>query len=159
MTKFSVEDLEEFQRLKKRQRQLLRWRESIKEDLARLKDQQRHQEEELASVEEVLGGKYQALEGKLELFTLSDVPDSALQRAEGKKNVSSEKKKLLLPIILNDYLKEDPEADSVPFRWIKARLENEYKIKCRSISNFFIGILDDYELVGGNRNKAVKLKK
>lgn len=159
MTKFSVEDLEEFQRLKKRQRQLLRWRDSIKEDLARLKDQQRHQEDELASVEETLGNKYQALEGKLELFTLSDVPDSALQRAEGKKNVSSEKKKLLLPIILNDYLKEDPEADSVPFRWIKARLENEYKIKCRSISNFFIGILDDYELVGGNRNKAVKLKK
>ena len=82
-----------------------------------------------------------------------------MQIAEGKKNVSSEKKKLLLPIILNDYLKEDPEADSVPFRWIKARLEQEYKIKCRSISNFFIGILDDYELVGGNRNKAVKLKK
>ena len=64
-----------------------------------------------------------------------------------------------MTIILNDYLKEDPEADSVPFRWIKDRLEQEYKIKCRSISNFFIGILDDYELVGGNRNKAVKLKK
>ena len=159
MTKFSVEELEDFQRLKKRQRQLLRWRDSIKEDLARLKDQQRHQEEELASVEEKLTKKYKPLEGKLELFTLSDVPDSALQKVEGKKNVSSEKKKLLLPIILNDYLKEDPEAESVPFRWIKARLDQEYKIKCRSISNFFIGILDDYELVGGNRNKAVKLQK
>ncbi|MCP4082742.1 MAG: hypothetical protein GY743_21140 [Planctomycetaceae bacterium] len=90
---------------------------------------------------------------------MSDVPDSALQKVEVKKNVSSEKKKLLLPIILNDYLKEEPEADSVPFRWIKSRLEQEYKIKCRSISNFFIGILDDYELIGGNRNKAVKLKK
>ena len=85
MAKFSVEDLEEFQRLKRRQRQLVHWRESIKEDLARLKEQQRHQEDELASVEEVLGNKYQALEGKLELFTLSDVPDSALQIAEGKK--------------------------------------------------------------------------
>ncbi len=159
MAKFSVEDLEEFQRLKKRQRQLHRWRESIKEDLARLKEQQRHQEDELASVEEKLTKKYKPLEGKLELFTLSDVPDSALQKVEGKKNVSSEKKKLLLPIILNDYLKEEPEADSVPFKWIKARLDQEYKIKCRSISNFFIGILDDYELVGGNRNKAVKLQK
>ena len=35
-------------------------------------------------------------------------------------------------------------------------LAEKYQIECRSISNFFVGILDEYELVGGNRNRAVK---
>ncbi len=46
----------------------------------------------------------------------------------------------------------------MPFRWIKKHLEDEYKIKCKSISNFFVGLLDDYELAGGNRNRSIVLE-
>ena len=40
-------------------------------------------------------------------------------------NDLSSEKKLLLPIILNDYQKEDPEAECVPIRGINSRLEQD----------------------------------
>ena len=73
-----------------------------------------------------------------------------------KEGMSFEKKKRLLCQVMSKYLAVHPTAESVPFTWIKSHLAEKYQIECRSISNFFVGILDAYELVGGNRNRAVK---
>ena len=81
---------------------------------------------------------------------------SGLSVDEVNKGMSSDKKKRLFPQIMSEYLAVHPKADSVPFTWIKSHLAEKYQIECRSISNFFVGILDEYELVSGNRNRAVK---
>ena len=74
------------------------------------------------------------------------------------RGISLEKKKLLLPAILEDYKATHTDSKNVPFRWIKQHLEEKYKVKCKSISNFFVGLLDDYELAGGNRNRSIILE-
>ena len=73
-----------------------------------------------------------------------------------KECMSLDKKKRLLCQVMSKYLAVHPTAESVPFTWIKSHLAETYQIECRSISNFFVGILDAYELVGDNRNRAVK---
>ncbi len=120
--------------------------------------QKRHQESELADLQKELSSKFSALKGRPELFTLSDVLDSEPRLDEHLKSVSLEKKRLLLPLLLKEYQAENPDSKNVPFRWIKSRLEENYGVKCKSISNFFLGILDEYELAGGNRNRSVLLK-
>jgi hypothetical protein len=158
--KFNTDEIAEFLRLKKREGQLIRWQESIAEEQAKLERQKRHQQDELAELQATLEKRFAALNDNLELFSLSDVPDSAvIELNPSGRGVSEEKKRLLLPAILEDYKATHPDAENVPFRWIKAHLEDKYKVKCKSISNFFVGLLDEYELAGGNRNRSVVLPK
>ena len=100
--------------------------------------------------------KTRASNSQSELFSLATDWSSGLSVDEVKKGMSSEKKKRLFPQIMSEYLAVHPKAESVPFTWIKSHLAEKYQIECRSISNFFVGILDEYELVGGNRNRAVR---
>ena len=58
-----------------------------------------------------------------------------------------------------DYRRANPDAETVSYTEVKNALAETYKIKTRSITNFFLGILCDYETVGGNRNKAIVLPK
>ena len=97
--------------------------------------------------------KFAALNSQSELFSLATDWSSGLSVDEVKKGMSSEKKKRLFPQIMSEYLAVHPKAESVPFTWIKSHLAEKYQIECRSISNFFVGILDEYELVGDNRNR------
>ena len=100
--------------------------------------------------------KLAALNSQSELFSLATDWSSDLSVDEVKKGMASEKKKRLLLQIMSEYLAVYPTAESVLFTWIKSHLAEKYQIECRSISTFFVGILDAYELVGGNRNRAVK---
>ena len=45
----------------------------------------------------------------------------------------------------------------MPFKWIKEALADKFSIETRRISNFFVGMLDEYEWIGGNNNRAIKL--
>ena len=154
--KFSVDEIQQFHKLKTREQQLLKWRASIDDEMERLKRQKRHQSEELEELQATINKKFAALNSQSELFSLATDWSSGLSVDEVKKGMSSEKKKRLFPQIMSEYLAVHPKAESVPFTWIKSHLAEKYKIECRSISNFFVGILDEYELVGGNRNRAVK---
>jgi hypothetical protein len=60
--------------------------------------------------------------------------------------------------IIADYVALNPDSTNVPFTWIKSHLESKHGISCRSISNFFVGILDEYGLEGGNRNRSIVIE-
>jgi hypothetical protein len=60
---------------------------------------------------------------------------------------------------LSDFKRANPAAKTISYTDVKNTLAETYKIKTRSIANFFLGILSDYETVGGNRNKAIVLPK
>ena len=62
--------------------------------------------------------------------------------------VSKSKKEAILAKMLNDYRHLYPDQESIPFTWIKGELKERYGIQPKSISNFFVGILDKYELFG-----------
>ena len=156
--KFSVDEIQQFHKLKTREQQLLKWRASIDDEMERLKRQKRHQSEELEELQATINKKFAALNSQSELFSLATDWSSGRSVDEVKKGMSSEKKKRLFPQIMSEYLAVHPKAESVPFTWIKSHLAEKYQIECRSISNFFVGILDEYELVGGNRNRAVQCK-
>jgi len=114
--------------------------------------------ENISFISKIESEKTQAVNSQSELFSLATDWSSGLSVDEVKKGMSSEKKKRLFPQIMSEYLAVNPKAESVPFTWIKSHLAEKYRIECRSISNFFVGILDEHELVGGNRNRAVKCK-
>jgi hypothetical protein len=155
--KFSISEIEQFQKLKKRMRQLDSWSESLKVEMEKLRRQQGHESKERTEIEETLRTRFKQLEAASSLFSLSDVPDTALEIKETH-YVTANKKELLLEKMMNDYKALNPEETAVPFRWMKSELETRYEIKTRSVSNFFTGILDKYELVGGSRNRAVSLE-
>ena len=113
-------------------------------------------DEHISFICKIESEKTRASNSQSELFSLATDWRSGLSVDEVKRGMSSEKKKRLFPQIMSEYLAVHPKAESVPFTWIKSQLAEKYQIECRSISNFFVGILDEYELVGGNRNRAVK---
>lgn len=47
---FSIDQIEAYQKLKKRQVQRVRWSDSIAEEMAKLERQKRHQEDELQDI-------------------------------------------------------------------------------------------------------------
>lgn len=155
--KFSITEIEEFQKLKRRMLQLERWGETIDEELGKLQRQKKHQIEESKEINEKLNNEFKNLNAASSLFSLSDVPDTALE-IKDTTYVTTNKKELLLDKMLNDYKALNPEETTVPFGWLKSELQDKYSIKTRSVSNFFTGILDSYERVGGKRNRAVVMK-
>ena len=157
---FSIQDLEAFHQLKSREQQLLAWQDSITEEMAKLERQKAHQEQELKELRSKVRKNYAALDGKPELFRdFRNATVHGINRENVKKGMSLEQKKRLLPAIIADYVALNSEATNVPFTWIKSHLESKYGISCRSISNFFVGVLDEYELEGGNRNRSIVVEK
>ena len=100
--------------------------------------------------------KTQAINSQSELFCLAADSISGLSMDTIKEGMSFEKKKRLLSQMMSKCLAVHPTAESVPFTCSKSHRPEKYKIECLSFSNFFVGIWDAYELVGGNRNRAVK---
>ena len=154
---FSIEEIQRFHKLKTREKQLITWQESIAAEMGKLERQKRHQEDELANLRKEIKQKFAALDKETDLFNVEDQSVERIAPENVKKGMSSEAKARLLPTIIGAYLSTHPKEDTVPFGWIKEHLEEQYEIKCRSISNYFTGILDDYKLVGGNRNRAIKV--
>ena len=153
---FSIQDIETFHQLKSREQQLLAWHESISEEMAKLERQKAHQEQELKELRSEIAKNYAALDSKPELFTsFRNAAVHGINPDNVKKGMSSEQKTRLLPSIIADYVAINPETTNVPFTWIKSHLESKYGITCRSISNYFVGVLDEYELEGGNRNRSI----
>lgn len=66
-------------------------------------------------------------------------------------------KRRLLRQILRDYGLANPDAKTISYRTVKSVLEKDYGIQCKSIANFFVGMLDELETEGGNRNKQIVL--
>ena len=155
---FTIEQLQEFQRLSKRLKQIEGWKSEMDEQMAKLERQQRHAEEEAAEIQQRMSGEFAELGEVAELFSTSPVPDTALTLEETG-YVTKDKKRLLFRKILADYRRANPDAETVSYTEVKNTLAETYKIKTRSITNFFLGILCDYETVGGNRNKAIVLPK
>ena len=156
--KFSVPDIEDFQKLTKRLRSLEKWDRTISEEQAKLKRQKRHLDEEKVEIQKVLKTKYKALNQAKSLFSTSDVPDTALD-VEATHYVTTSKKELLLDKILADYQLLNPKEKTCSFTHVKKELADKYDIKTRSISNFFHSQLENYKLIGGNRNRAIVMRK
>ena len=155
---FTIEQLQEFQRLGKRLKQIEGWKQEMADQMAKLERQQRHADEEAAEIEKRLSGEFAELAKVAELFSTSAVPDTALTLEETN-YVTKDKKELLFVKILRDYKRANPDAKTIPYKEVKKTLAETYKIETRSIANFFLGILSDYETVGGNRNKAIVIPK
>jgi hypothetical protein len=155
---FTIEQLQEFQRLSKRLKQVEGWKQEMAEQMAKLERQQRHADEEAAEIEKRLSGEFAGLAEVGELFSTSAVPDTALTLEETG-YVTKSKKRILFKKILADYSRANPVAETISYTEVKKTLAETYKIKTRSIANFFLGILSDYQTVGGNRNKAIVIPK
>ena len=154
---YTIEQLADFQQCHKRLAQLESWEASIKSEIQKLQNQYEHLKRERNELVHRIEGEFEPLESAKALFSLDDVPDSAL-KIESKHYVSREKKGLLLKQMLADYHLLHPKEAAVPFRWLKQELKDRYVIKTRSVSTFFRGILDEQKLTGGNKNRAVVLE-
>lgn len=154
---FSIEQIEAYQKLKKRQRQLIRWQESIAEEMAKLVRQKRHQEEELAEVSKQIESKFAGLDEHEQLFAVQHRNENVYITV-GAKYVTHDQKELLLDRCVMEYKALHPESQNLPFRWLKDHLANKYEINCRSVSQFFKDVWADGEFAGGNKNRSLVLK-
>ena len=66
---------------------------------------------------------------------------------------------LLLDKILTDFQLLNPKEKTCSFTHVKKELADKYDFKTRSISNFFHSQLENYKLIGGNRNRAIVMRK
>ncbi|WP_143549370.1 DUF1003 domain-containing protein [Rhodopirellula bahusiensis] len=119
-------------------------------------------EAEIEKLTALLESSFEEL-GKVEdLFAASENPtdaELAEVKIEDTDYVKKETKGKLLKKIFADYQTANPKATTISYKHIKETLKREYSIECKSIANFFVGMLDGYETEGGNRNKAIVLPK
>jgi len=155
---FSIQQIEDFQKLTKRLVQLEKWDRAISEEQEKLQRQKRHLDDEKSEIEKSLKTTYKALNQARSLFSTSDVPDTALD-IEATHYVTTSKKELLLDKILADFQLLNPSEKTCSFQHVKKELAEKYDIKTRTISNFFNTQLQSYKLTGGNRNRQIVLKK
>ena len=156
--KFTIRDIEEFQKLNKRLQQLERWEQAIAEEREKLDRQEQHLVGERQDIQKKLKTTYKALSNAKSLFSTPKAENAPME-IESKHYVSANDKEMLLEKILNDYKLLNPKEKTCSFNHIKNELAQKYEIETRSISNFFVGLLSNYELVGGNRNKAIVMPK
>ena len=154
--RYSVKDMLKYKQLKRRQEQLQRWGKSLDEQIDKILRQREHQREELDGIEKDLSGKFAPLEDASGLFNWSDVPDQLLSDDE-KHYVTQEKKRIIFQSILQKYKAANPKEKTLPYKELHRMLREDYGIETRSVTNFFKGLLEKQELVGGTRNRAIVL--
>jgi len=155
--KFSIEQIEDFQKLTKRLSQLEKWDRAIADEQEKLQRQKRHLDDEKADIQKKVKTTYKALNQAKSLFSTSDVPDTALD-IEATHYVTTSKKELLLDKILADFQLLNPKEKTCSFQHVKKELSEKYDIETRTISNFFNAQLQNFKLAGGNRNRSIVLK-
>lgn len=154
---FSIEQIKTYQKLKKRQRQLLRWQESITEEVAKLEGQKRYQEEELIAVSKDIASKFAGLDEHEQLFAVQQRNEN-MSSIIGAKYITHDQKEELLERCIMEYRALHPDSQNLPFRWLKDHLASKYEINCRSVSPFFKDVWGDCEFAGGNKNRSLVLK-
>lgn len=160
---FSIQDLLKFQNLHKKLEQLQLEISEIDKDLLLLKQKKEQAEKARDEINSDLTANYKELTEiakKTSLFTFFQSGSEEFEKLEieSPNYVHSSEKEMILTTMLSNYRRLYPDHESVPFTWIKHELKQRYGIETKSISNFFVGILDNYELLGGNRNRSISLK-
>ena len=155
--RYSVEEMVQYKQLKRRESQLVNWREELKEKMQTLIKKQEHQVAELAELEKTIATKFKELEDAGSLFNLSEVSEQSLS-LEDRNYVTNEKKEIIIKSLMDKYKRGNPGAKSIPFKILHKMLEEGYQVETRSLTNFFKNQLPEYELVGGTRNKSIVLK-
>ena len=159
---FTVEQLREYRGLMTRLTNATQQRMQLNLQIADLEEKEAMVDAEIEQLEALLGSKFDGLRQAEDLFTVLKNPgdeELAELEIEGTGYVKKETKEKLLRKIFADYRRANPQATAISYRDVKETLEQNYGIECRSIANFFVGMLDSYETVGGNRNKAIVLPK
>lgn len=160
---FTVSELRQYHRLSDEQIRLEERKREIADQLAKLENEQSGISEELARIEEKLGYEFTDLQEAADLFSAhtarGEQTDPSLEAIKGASYVKKEMKGPLLRKILSDFGKSNPDTEAMTYTQVKTALDQDYDIQCRSIANFFVGLLDEYETTGGNRNKAIVLPK
>ena len=153
---FSIEQITAYQKLKKRQRQLLRWQESIAEEMAKLERQKRHQDDELTEVSKEIASRFAGLDEHEQLFAVQQRNEN-MHSIVGAKYVTHDQKEELLERCIMEYKALHPDSRNLPFRWLKDHLASKYEINCRSVSQFFKDVWPDRDFAGGNKNRSLVL--
>ena len=157
---FSIDQIESYQKLKKRQRQLVRWSESIADEMAKLERQKRHQEDELKEINKQIKNKFASLDKHEELFAAYQAFNDSLGTFDeiiGARYVTHDQKEMLLERCISEYRALNPESQNLPFKWLKQHLATKYDIECRSVSQFFKDTWEGSEFEGGNKNRSLVL--
>ena len=156
----TVEEIEEFRNLKRRERHLLELSKAAEEQIASIVFKKTQHEADLKEVHEKLKSSFSELNKNSHLIRIDDERNesSGDLNLKSTRYVSHESKVKLLNHMIRAHQIEFPDSNKVRFVWLKNHLEKKYDIKCRSVSTFFKGILDDYQLAGGNRNRSIALE-
>lgn len=158
---FSIPELLKFQMLQTNLKQIEKEISEIDSEIELLQQKKTEATKRIEDINADLNGKYKELSKamtKNKLVPLSPFESENIQ-IESPHYVSKFEKELLLSKMISEYRRlYFPNKGAVPFSWIKSQLKEKYDIETKSISNFFVGILDKYELVGGNKNRSISLK-
>ena len=145
-----------------RERQIKNWQKEISDKISTLKKQQDASKRELEEVETILNQDPEltsvAREVMQKALELQGSGDTELS-VYNVNYVSAEDKEKLLLKILRDYALQNPSADSMPYRAIRNELVHRFKIDTPSTGLFFRNELKSMTTKGGNKNKAVVLKR
>lgn len=151
---YSTHDLQEFVNLKKTEKQLKAQTELYNQEIAKLQNILR--DVAVKTHDNKLNlEQYKELDKCEGMFNF--VVEAKPIKNFDRKYVKATQKEAILLKMFSDYQALNPQATKIPFSWLSETLANVYKIKTRSISNFFTGILSRYELTGGPRNKCVTI--
>lgn len=156
---FTVEELREFKTIRNRLTHLPNKREEIQRQIENLQaklEELRAEEDEL---ENRLSTDFAELQTEEGLFSTDQSGVAELPLIERTGYVKKEEKGPLLSAIIHDYQRANPKAKTVSYSYVKTTLDERFGIQCKSIANFFLEQLPDYETTGGNRNKAIVLPK
>lgn len=155
--KFSVEQLLEYKKRKKRQSQLTAWGEDLEQEMQTLTRKRERQAKDLRALEASIAKEFSELEKTSSLFNWSGIPDQTLS-LEDRKYVTQEKKEIIFNSLIEKFKTANPKAKTFPFKELHQMLEKDYQVETRSVTNFFKDILPKYELVGGTRTRSIVLK-
>ena len=159
---FSIQDLLKFQNLHKKLGQIQLEIDEIDKEQLLLQQKKEEAEKDREEINSDLTANYSeltAIAKNTSLFTFfqSGGEEVGKFEIESPRYVHSSEKEIILTTMLSNYRRLYPDHESVPFTWIKHELKKRYAIETKSISNFFVGILNNYELLGGNRNRSISL--
>lgn len=156
-TKFTIEQIKEFRELKLLEHDLKKQCRDLDEQIKKFERQKAHQEEELKELRERLSKSFSELDQNEHLFRTDELPETSSQ-SNRRTYITQDRKTELLDAAIEKYKAAFTDSDNMPFSWLKNYLEEEHDIHCRSVSTFFRGLMDEFTLAGGNRNKSIVLE-
>jgi len=158
---YSIPELLQFQMLQTNLNRIQKEIGEIDSEIELLQQKKTEAKKRIEDINTELNGKYKKLSKAMAKNNLVPISPFESEKIEidSPNYVSKFEKEILLSKLISEYRRlYFPEKGAVPFTWIKSQLKEKYDIETKSISNFFVGILDKYELVGGNRNRSISLK-